>query len=156
MGVLRYTQEVEQERGFFGSFEVYFRRVVGKSTLPYLWAAIGMVALVLGVSLWQGKYSLSGATNMSQVVQRAAQNGDYALAQRLYGQCAVPQCQSVTDLVYPEKKIDQRIADLEGKLTQYPGDRDIYLALARLYAVRGNTAQAQSYSEQARILAPNN
>ncbi len=142
---------MEQERGFFVSFEVYIKRIVGKSTLPYLWVVFWFLFLVLTISLGQETYSLAGATTIREVVRQAAQQGDYSLAQRLYtGESGLE------DLVYPEKKIDIRITELENKLTIYPGDRDIYLALETLYGERGNQDKANEYREKARILDPNN
>ena len=138
--------------------EKYSWKVVGRSPLPRYWQhlVIGVVLLVILASLKYAKYSVVGARNIDETIWVAAKNGDYATAQRLYESCTAPQCHTVTeDMVYPERKVERRIAELEGKLEEYPSDREIFLNLAGLYDQLGNQEVANEYREKARILDPN-
>ena len=111
--------------------------------------------ITLGSSAIGAKNSMAGARDVREVIKKAAKRGDYATARRIYESCTVPQCHSDTDLVYPERKIEQKIAELEVKLGEYPGNRQIYLGLADLYGQIGDWEKSGEYREKARILDPN-
>jgi tetratricopeptide (TPR) repeat protein len=103
-------------------------------------------------SVVSAKNSVVGVTRLEAVVERSAKLGDYQLARGLWNESMG----ELEDVVYPERKIERRIADLEIKLGEYPGNRQIYLALAELYAQLDNAERAAEYREKARILDPNN
>lgn len=98
---------------------------------------------------------------MAGVVKRAADSGDYQSAQKLWDE-TMPELE---DKVYPERKVEREIAELEQKLEEYPGNREIFLMLGELYGeldgVRAGEPRpygemAAEYREKARILDPNN
>jgi len=158
---------MKNELNFWRSLEKYVWRVVEKSTLPRYWReiAIGLVLTVLLTSLKYAKYSAVGQTTTYDLITKAAQIGDYETAQRLYENCKVSQCPDIDEeLVYPERKLEKRIAELENKLEQYPGNREVYLSLANLYdqlkderagEPRPYGEMAAEYREKARVLDPN-
>lgn len=144
---------------FWLSLEQYLWKLVDRSPLPHYWRHIGLglVLIVLLTSLNYARYSAALAVTPKDIVVRAAQIGDYEIARRLYESCAVPQCQSVTEeLVYPERKVERKIADLEQKLEEYPGNREIFLMLGEMYGQLGDEEMAEEYHEKARVLDPNN
>jgi tetratricopeptide (TPR) repeat protein len=150
-----------QESGFFTSLERYGRKIVGRSPLPYSWIVILLVLLVVGVS-WTSQ-SLVGVSSIGEAARQAAQAGDYNLAETLYlkqqtagftGQ-VLGMASDLEELIYPERKIERRISELEQKLETYPGSREIYLLLSKLYSQIGKQELANTYSEQARVLDPN-
>ena len=140
--------------GFWGSLEQYLGKVIERSPLPryWRWMGIGLVLVVVVSSAVSAKSSVVGATSLAAVVEKAARLGDYQLAQELWNESM----SGLGDLVYPERKVERRIAELEAKLVEYPGNRQIYLALTELYGQMGNSERADEYREKARILDPNN
>ena len=143
---------------FWQSLEKYSWKLVGRSPLPWPYIGVGIVGLILLVSALNVKDSVVGATSMEEVIEKAAKNGDYLLAEQLYtreGTQVLGANNELEDLVYPERVVLWRIAELEAKLEMYPGNREIYLSLATLYGEIGNEEQRERYWEQARILEPN-
>jgi len=161
---------MKQLSGFWGSLELYLGKLVQRSHLPQYWrtAGVGLILVVIVSSVVNAKNSTTGAVNLDEVVEQAGRLGDYQLAQQLWTESM----DKIEDIVYPERRIEQRIAELEAKLVDYPGNRQIYLALGDLY---GQLAKSQSsnyspittqeseledrareYREKARILDPNN
>lgn len=105
------------------------------------------------------KNSVVGATSLGGVTKRAAERGDYELARWLYeagGDKVLGAGSELEDKVYPERVIERRIAELEEKLEEYPGNREIYLLLTDLYGQVGNQELESEYREKARVLDPNN
>jgi tetratricopeptide (TPR) repeat protein len=109
------------------------------------------------------KNSLAGARTQNEAIKKAAEQGDYQTAQALYEEMnsgstepVLGVMSEIETLVYPERKVEQRISELLLKLEEYPGNREIYLSLAELYSQIGNEESAQEYREKARILDPNN
>lgn len=153
MSVL-YTQEMKKSVSFWGSLEKYFWKVKGRSPLPryWRWVGVGLVVVVVVASALNSKNSTVGARGVEEVVARAAKLGDYQLAQKLWNDSM----SEFEDLVYPERRIERRIAELEAKLEEYPGNRQIYLGLTDLYEQLGNRDKSDEYREKARILSPNN
>lgn len=145
---------MKKAEGFWGSLEKYCWRTVQRFPLPryWRWIGIGMVLVVVVSSVMSAKNSVVGATSLAAVVEKAARLGDYQLAQELWNESMG----GLEDLVYPERKVERRIAELEAKLVEYPGNRQIYLALTELYGQMGNSERADEYREKARILDPNN
>ncbi len=139
--------------GFWGSLEQYTWKVVERSPLPqhWQWMAVGIVLVVFVGSAVGAKSSVAGATRLEAVVEKAARLGDYQLAQELWNE----PMSGLEDLVYPERKVERWIVELEAKLEQYPGNRQIYLTLADLYKQLGNSEKSDEYREKARILDPN-
>lgn len=141
---------------FFTSLEVYGRKVVGRSPLPYTWIVLGLTVIVLLVSVFSN--GMTRATSVEQAMRLAVAQGDYALAEQLYVTTdseVLGANSEIEALIYPERIVERRIAALEQKLEIYPGNKEIYLLLAQLYDQIGNQEMAREYSEQARILDPN-
>ena len=139
--------------------EQYGWSVVRRSPLPWQWLGIGVVVSMMWMSLVNVKNSVVGARDLRQVIEKAAERGDYGMAEQLYTTEDVQvlgASNELEDLVYPERVVERRIAELEQKLEDYPGNREIFLAMAELYREIGNTEKSQEYFEQARILDPNN
>ncbi len=153
---------MKKKSGFWNSLEKYGWSVVGRSPLPYTWVAVGLISIVVAVSWLNHGKSVVGARNVEQMVEIAARQGDYQIAQKYWSEGMG----EIEDIVYPERKVERRIAELEQKLEEYPGNRQIYLALANLYdqleGTRVDTGvdpyegRAAEYREKARILDPNN
>lgn len=115
--------------------------------------------MVLAASWGNVKNSTVGARGMGEVIERAASLGDYELAEKLYKSAAgnVLGAESeLEDVIYPEKVVERRIGELEEKLVQYLGNREIYLAIADLYEQLGEAEKSGEYREKARVLDPNN
>jgi tetratricopeptide (TPR) repeat protein len=147
---------MRQDLSFWRGLERYFLRVMQRSPLPYAWVALGGICLVVIVSLMQSSNSLASARNLEDVVVTAASRGDYGLAQTVFEQIQDPTFKhQVEDLVYPERKIEARIAELEQKLLEYPEHREIYLLLSNLYGQLNQDDKSDEYREKARILDPN-
>lgn len=142
---------MKKNSGFGEAVEIYLRKVVSRSPLPLPYLGIGLVFIVFGFSLKYLPNSVASVRNVSDVVTIAAKLGDYQVARSLWNE-SMP---GLEDLVYPERKIEARIADLEQKLQIYPSNRDIYLALGKLYEQVGNVEKAKEYLERARVLSPN-
>jgi len=123
----------------------------------------GLVGVVLLASALNVKNSVVGAENITRVIGKSASAGDYKLADTLYRQYRVSGIEyrvlgaesELEDRVYPEKVVERRIAGLEGKLTEYPDNKELYLELSRLYGEIENEERAQEYWERARVLDPN-
>lgn len=154
-----YTQDMKKASGFWGSLEQYLGKVIERSPLPRYWRhlGIGLALVVVVSSAVSAKNSVVGATSVEEVVEKAARLGDYDLAQTMFEQIQDSRFKiQVEDLVYPERKVERRIVELEAKLVEYPGNRQIYLELADLYGQLGNREKSDEYREKARILDPNN
>lgn len=153
---------MKNDFGFWRSLEEYFRKLIRRSPLPWQMGGIFVVLLVLLTSVLNVKNSLAGASNTREAIEISAVNGDYETARRLYEQrtenidySVLGEESELENLVYPERRVERRIAELEEKLNIYPGNREIYLELAELYGQLGNDAKSHEYSEKARILDPN-
>jgi tetratricopeptide (TPR) repeat protein len=155
---------MKEKIGFWRSLEKYGGRVAGKNPLPWPYLGLGLVALVLVLSRVGGKDSTAGAKNNWEIIEKAANVGDYQTAQALFEKYQIFEEKSQvlgaeTELearVYPERQVEKRIQELKEKLQDYPEYPDILLEIARLYRAIGNEEAAQEYWEQARILDPNN
>jgi len=159
---------MKKSEGFWRSLEIYTWKVAGRSPLPYSNLISGLVMVVVVSSLF-GK-SLSGARSAEEATRMAASRGDYTLARQLLTNqqtsgassnlvlgvsTDLPAQAGMEDLVYPEKVVERRITELEEKLREYPGNRQIYLTLAGLYEQLGNQEKSSEYREKARVLDPN-
>ncbi len=143
--------------GFWGSFENYTWKVVKRASpaLPYFVA--GLMLLVIGSSIASSKASLAGAGDLREASIRAARVGDYSKAQAMWSdQLETEPVGELEDIVFPHRVIEREIAKYEEMLERYPGHRDIYLVLAKLYNQIGESKQATTYLELARELDPNN
>ncbi len=150
---------MKSKQGFWLSLEKYSWSVVRRSPLPYTWIGVGIVMVMLLASALNVKNSVVGATSLGGVTKRAAERGDYELARWLYeagGDKVLGAGSELEDKVYPERVIERRIAELEEKLEEYPGNREIYLLLTDLYGQVGNQELESEYREKARVLDPNN
>lgn len=147
---------MKKRASFWGAFERYTWRVTERAPLPYFVIATGLALLVIVTSMF-GK-SLVGVQSREEAIKRAAEAGDYGLAEELYqtGEEQVLGVRSeLEEVVYPVKKIEARIRELEARLGEYPGNREIYLELAGLYRQSGKVEEAKRYAEMARVLDPN-
>lgn len=151
--------------GFWASLESYTWKVIGRvaPTLPYF--GIGLMVSVMGASLLSAKTSVAGAYDLREASVRAARAGDYTTAQSLYNlhKSLIPNSQNVLgaeseveDLIFPKRVVEREIQKYEVLLQEYPGHRDIYLVLAKLYAQIEISEESQKYYELARELDPNN
>lgn len=155
---------MKKRGGFWLSLESYTWKVVGRvaPTLPYF--GVGIMVLVMGASIMSAKTSLAGAYDLREASIKAARVGDYAKAQALWNQqLTITNDQRVLgnmseeeDLVFPERVVEREIQKYEAMLQEYSGHRDIYLALATLYAQINRSEEAQKYYGLARELDPNN
>ncbi len=142
---------MKKNLGFGEAIELYLRKVVGRSPLPWPIIGIALFLIVFGFSLKYSRDSTAGARNIREVVEVAAKRGDYATARSLWDDSM----SDLEDLVYPERKIAKRIEELTQSLETYPESREIYQAIAELYKQLGNDEKVQEYRERARILDPN-
>ena len=155
---------MKNELNFWSSLEIYLRKIVGRSPIPYTYIGVLIVLLVLVTSVFNVKNSVVGLDSLGQVIIKSAKSGDYTLAEELFKKLEVGQSgnnilgseSELEDVVYPEKIVERRIFQLENKLVEYPGNREIYLELAGLYGQLGHEEQSNEYREKARILDPNN
>jgi len=163
-----YTLGVKKNRGFWRSLEKYSWGVARRSPLPYTWIGVGIVLSMMGMSLVNVRNSTVGARELRDVIEKAVERGDYFLAEHLYqteGKQVLGSSSELEDKIYPERVVERRIAELEGRLEEYPGNREIYLILANLYqqleGTRVDTGvdsyknKATEYREKARVLDPN-
>ncbi len=149
---------------FWQSLEIYTWKVVERSPLPWSWIGIGTVVLILLASLLNRQNSVVSVGNMREVIVKAAERGDYGLARKLLDHYTsepldhlVLGVQSeLEDKVYPERVVERRTLELETKLGEYPGNRQIYLMLSELYRQLENPTKESEYREKARVLDPNN
>ena len=95
---------------------------------------------------------MAGVSDLSEATALSAKLGDYELAQKLFDRGEVL---GLEDKVFPEKMVVNKIAELEQKLEEYPGNRIIFLSLAELHEQLGNQEVASEYREKARVLDPN-
>ncbi len=142
---------MKKNLGFGEAIELYLRKVVGRSPLPWPVIGITLILIVFGVSLKYSRDSVVAAKNFKDVVEVAAKRGDYATARSLWDDSM----NDLEDMVYPERKITKRIEELTQSLEIYPESREIYLALSNLHMQLGNDEKSQEYRERARILDPN-
>jgi len=146
---------MKKNLGFGEAIERYLRKVVGRSPLPWPVIGIGLIIIVFGVSLKYSKDSTASARNIREVVEVAAKRGDYQTARELLKQYNIEPLDQLGELVYPERKVQNKIDELEQSLEIYPESREIYLAIAELYKQLGNVEKGQEYRERARVLSPN-
>ena len=149
---------MKNKNSFWRSLEVYTWKVVRRSPLPWQWIGVGIVLSMMGMSLINVKNSVVGARDLREVSLKAAEKGDYPLAERLYmteGRQVLGASSELEDKIYPERVVERRIRALETKLEEYPGNREILVVLARLYEEIGNSEEGREYLEQARVLDPN-
>jgi tetratricopeptide (TPR) repeat protein len=122
-----------------------------------------IVVVVMATSAWSQSRSVASARSVRDVVVVAGRVGDYATARKVWGS----RLDSIEDrvlgaeveieeLIYPERVIEREIERYLVLLERYPGHRDVYLVLARLYQEIGEVEKGEYYWEQARILDPNN
>ena len=142
---------MKKNLGFGEAIELYLRKVVGRSPLPWPVIGITLILIVFGVSLKYSRDSVVAAKNFKDVVEVAAKRGDYATARSLWDDSM----NDLEDMVYPERKITKRIEELTQSLEIYPESREIYLALSNLHMQLGNDEKSQEYRERERILEPN-
>lgn len=158
-----YTQEMKNPTNFWSSFEQYARKTTERSPLSWSQLVLPLTVLVVGLSVLTAKNSLVGARNTREAIEVAVKRGDYKTAQELYEKSKTGKEEKVLgimseleEVVYPELVVERKISALQDKLSEYPGNREIYLSLAELYRQIGNTESAAEYREKARILDPNN
>lgn len=156
-----------RERGrekFWAQLERYVYQRAATLQGKWQWAAIGIVAMVVGLSVVSGYYgSPTLGSDRQKIIWAAAKQGDYELAQTLFeqiqdsrGKIQVLGADSkLEEVVYPERRIARDIGEWEAQLEAYPGHRDILLTLALLHKQAGNMDMAEEYWGEARKLDPN-
>lgn len=141
-----------------------YTRAMNKSGIGWPWVGMGIILLVFLTSGLNARNSVAWAGDLREVIVHAVERGDYELAEELLQQYTnTPMHEFVLgteseleDKVYPERVVERRIAELENKLVDYPGYREIYRMLGELYDQLDNQVKASDYREKARILDPNN
>lgn len=155
---------MKREASFLLSLESYTWKIIERvsASLPFLGTLV--VGIMMLSSLITHKASVVGTSSLREASVKAALVGDYDAAQKLYEKCQVTQCQDrvlgvmseVEDLVFPMQPVQREIERYTELLVKYPGHRDIYLVLAKLYTQVNMSAEAQRYYDLARELDPNN
>lgn len=154
---------MENQTNFWLSFEQYIKRGLSKNPIPFTYYVMAIVLLALVTSTTSIGNSVVASTNISDVIDHATSVGDYDLARGLYpslnttdSELAILGSESeLEDKVYPERKVERRISELQSKLELYPGSVEIYRSLSELYGQLGNTDLKAEYREKIRILDPN-
>lgn len=157
---------MKKKIGFWESLEQYSWTRIRRSALPQIWPwiGVGMVMVIVGASLANKQNSVVGATSWREIIMRAAERGDYVLARKLLTKQQTNETivepvlgveSELEEMVYPERAVSRRIAELEKKLADYPESKTIYLMLSSLYGQLGNTEMSSEYREKARVLDPN-
>jgi len=150
---------------FWRSLESYAWKVVERVSpaLPYF--GVGLIVMVVGASIMSSKTSVVDTSNLSEASVKAARAGDYTTAQYLLNlhksqitnsQNVLGVVSEIEDLVFPERVVIKEIESYEELLERYPGHRDIYLTLAKLYEQVEMSEDVQKYYDLARELDPNN
>lgn len=155
---------MKRELSFWHDLESYTWKISARLSPALPWLGTGIVLFAITISMFGLKESMVGAHGLVDGAMRAAKVGDYVLARRLYEkqytQEDSEQVRGVRseaeELIFPERQVEREIARYEDLLNQYPGHRDIYLALAQLYSQIKRTQQAELYYNLARELDPNN
>ena len=160
---------MKRRMNFWQSLERYGWKVVRRSPLSYAWMGIGGVLLVVVISWSYSSQTVVAAKNITEIIEMAAEQGDYETAKRLFeerienlpAQAGIEYRvlgadTELEDKVYPERIAEKRIAELELKLEQYPSSREMFVMLGNLYDQLGNKEMARQYLEMARVLDPNN
>jgi tetratricopeptide (TPR) repeat protein len=142
---------MKKNSGFGEAIEIYLRKVASRSPLPWSVVGIGIILIIFATSLAYKADSVVSAQRNEDVVVMAARRGDYQTARNMWD----GSMNNIEDLVYPERKIEQKIGELEAKLGVYPENREIYLLLANLYNQLNDVERSSRYLELARILSPN-
>jgi len=142
---------MKKNSGFGEAIEIYLRKVASRSPLPWSVVGIGIILLMFVTSRVYKADSVVSAQRNEDVVVMAARRGDYHTARNMWDESM----NNIEDLVYPERKIEQKIGELEAKLGVYPENREIYLLLANLYSQLNDVERSSRYLELARILSPN-
>jgi tetratricopeptide (TPR) repeat protein len=162
-----YTQEMKRQLDFWTSLEQYGWKVAKRSPLPWYYVGLGLVGMSLLFSALNVKNSMVGEKNLQQVIEKAAEKGDYSKAQELWesyehspkniqgSELVLGTTSEIEDKIYPEKVVERRLIELTDKLNEYPENKEVYLELARLYEEIGKEESAQEYFELARVLDPN-
>jgi len=103
------------------------------------------------------------------MAKAAAEESDFELAREEFGKAASlttekdggrvlglnSEFEEVRKVVFPEVVVDERIAELEERLAEMPGYRDLMLRLAILYWQKGDHNNSMNYFEKAFVLDPN-
>jgi tetratricopeptide (TPR) repeat protein len=142
---------MKKNSGFGDAIEIYLRKVASRSPLPWPVFGIGIIILMFAASMIYKADSVVSAQSSADVVVMASRRGDYQTARNMWD----GSMNNIEDLVYPERKIEQKIGELEAKLGVYPENREIYLLLANLYSQLNDVERSSRYLELARILSPN-
>lgn len=154
---------MKRDLNFWLGLEIYIRAVAKRNPVPYPWIGVGAIFLAILTSTVSSRASFVSVGSVAEAASRAASLGDYAAAQELFGKLnsetandSVLGAQSeLEDKIYPERVLEKKIAELEDKITKYPGNREMFIELSNLYKQLGNQEMANEYREKARVLDPN-
>lgn len=140
-----------KSRHFFASLEAYGWARIRKTPLPWSYVGIVLIITILILSVASNNQSSVKARTMTELVEMAAQRGDYSTAEKYFDESM----NFIEELVYPKRKIERRIVELREKADQYPESVDLYIGISKLYQQLDEIELASEYREKARILSPN-
>ena len=150
--------------GLWGSLEKYAYGRLQNAPIDWKSVGIGAIGLSLVLSVYGGYYnSPTLGADRVEIVKKAAELGDYQLAQGMFEQIqdsastrqVLGANTDLEELVYPERRVEREKREWEAQNEKYPGHRDILLNLALLSGLTGETEKESEYYEQARVLDPN-
>lgn len=151
---------VKNPDGFGGEIEKYVYRRLGFLGRVWKLIAILVIGLVVGASIAAGYFETNPLFgNIIQVIEYAADRGDYDLANRLAkgsGEKAVLGIESdLNNKINPENGLMEALAANSRLIDKYPNNKDLYLRQASLLEAAGDWESAAIYRELARELDPN-
>ena len=153
------TARSSRNAGFWNSLEKYVGGRIAEAPIEWCGVGVGVVGIVVLISVTTGYInSPTLGSNKIEIIRTAGEQGDYRLARELYEQVeedVLGASIELEELVYPEKKIEREIEKQQEPLLKYPGNRDLFLNLSRLYSESNNREKSAEYLEMARVLDPN-
>lgn len=114
--------------------------------------AAATLIMLVGVTSYLVRNESVVTRDQAQIVQMAAAQNDYQLAQKLYEQekihGAVSDNSNVETSIYPQKRIAAEITRVEGLLALYPTYPPLLSQLMELNNMAGNKEAAQGYEKE--------
>lgn len=148
--IVRYILSIWKRSGLSVAKKYYIKN----SKIIWVGVSIALIIMVFANSLKASKYSYTSIYDTLGAIKKAIAAGDYSLAQRLYEACNQEECLSLYEQTHPVETIEVKIEVFENKLRDYPGNLDIYTMLEAMYRQVGNTALADYYLGQIKLLDP--
>lgn len=148
--IVRYILSVWERSGLRIAKKFYIKN----AKTIWMGASIVLITMVFANSLKASKYSYASIDDTPLAIEKAIMMGDYALAQKLYETCNQEECLALYERAYPTETTLKKIESIESKLTEYPGNLDIYTMLEAMYRQVGNMTLADYYLSQIKLLDP--